>query len=264
MNGFSSWAGDNKLKALVFIVLALAAAALAAYTYYTIKQSRYTFTGPNTVSVMGKGEIFARPDIATFSFSVMAEAQDAAAAQSQSAEKINAIMAHLREQGIEERDITTLWYNLSPRYEYIQAPCTQFSCPPGRQNMVGFTANQSIEVKVRDTEKASELIAGIGELGATDVSGISFTVDDVEALQRDAREAAIADAKANAERLAEDLDVRLVRLINFWEDTSPYYGYGKGGDMMESSAYDMAAVAPELPMGESTVTSNITLVYEIR
>ena len=73
MPGFESWAGDKRIKTLVILVLLLAATALSAYSYFTFKQSHYIYGGPNTVSVAGKGEIFAKPDIASFSFSVAGE-----------------------------------------------------------------------------------------------------------------------------------------------------------------------------------------------
>src|SRR5690606_26423028 len=123
-NGFSSWAADNRLKTLVFLVLALAIIALGAYSYYTLKQSRYGFMGPTTVSVSGTSEVFVRPDVASFNFSVMAEAADPSTAQAESAGAINTIMEYLRGEGIEERDIRTAGYYLSPKYEWIQAPCT--------------------------------------------------------------------------------------------------------------------------------------------
>lgn len=264
MNGFSTWASDKRFQALVFLVLALAVVALGAYSYHTFKQSRYGMTGPNTISVSGTSEVFARPDIATFSFSVTAEAADPATAQAESAGAINAIMAYLTGEGIEERDIRTSGYYLSPRYEWIQAPCTPLGvCPPGRQNLAGYTVSQTIEVKVRDTAKAGDLIAGAGSRGATNVSGLSFTIDDEESLKAEAREAAIADAKEKADALARALGVRLVKLISFWEDQGAYpYGYMERA--MSSDAGMGGAPVPSIPTGENTIRSNVTLIYEIR
>lgn len=263
MPGFSEWAQDKRFKVLVLLVLVTAVLALGAYSYYTIKQSKYVYTGPTTVSVTGRGEVFAKPDIATFNFSVMVDADNAVSAQEQSAQTINKITSFVREQGVEERDIKTLSYDVSPKYEYSNVPCTQYYCPPGDSKLVGYTANQTIEIKVRDTAKAGELISGVGGQGATNVSGLTFKIDDEESLKREAREMAIQDAKENAEKLADDLDVRLVRFMNFWEETGPYPYYGgMGGEMMAADA--AYRTAPALPTGENTISSNVTLVYEIR
>jgi len=259
---FNDWAGDSKLKGLVLIVLLLAAVALVAYTYLTLREGRYIYSGPTVISVRGEGEATRIPDIATFSFSVEATAADPAAAQGQSAESLNAIVAHLAERGIEERDIKTTAYNLSPRYEYSQAPCQAGFCPPGRSELVGYTVNQMVEVRVRDTAIAGELIAGVGERGATNVSGLSFTMDDDSEAKAEARAAAVEDAKEKAKQLAGTLDVRIVRMTGFWEEEGggyPMYDRGYGGEMMES-----AAVNPAVPAGENTVRSVVNISYEIR
>ena len=48
------------------------------------------------------------------------------------------------------------------------------------------------------------------------MSGLSFSIDDEELLKEDARKLAIDDAKENAEILAGNLGVKLVRIINFF------------------------------------------------
>ncbi len=249
-------------RTLFAIALVAAIAALAAYAYTTFKYSSYIYGGPTTITVEGEGEVFARPDVATFNFGVTAEAADASAAQEQSALAMNEITSYLTEQGIADGDIKTTNYNLSPRYEYVQRDgqiCGPGFCPPGERQLAGYTVNQTIEVKLRDTENAGNVISGVGERGATDISGLRFTIDDESALQAEARANAIADAQEKARQLADDLDVRIVKLRGFWENNQPQYGYGGDGRMMES-----ASVAPDVPTGENTITSRVSVTYEIR
>ncbi len=268
MPGSPTWAGDARIKGLVMLVLIVGATALGAYTYYTVKQSQYIYSGPNTISVTGKGEVFAKPDIATFSFAVEAEDKEAAGAQEKSASAMNAIVEYLKNDGkVEEKDIKTSGYALNPKYRWEQGICTQFGCPNGKQILEGYTVSQTVTVKVRDTAKAGDLISNVGSKGATNISGLSFTIDDDEALKRQARELAIKDARENADKLANDLGTRLGRMMNFWED--------QGGTPMPM--YDMAMsaradgmggmekiIAPTIPSGENTITSNVTIVYEIK
>src|SRR5690606_4534245 len=111
---------------------------------------KYGQYGLTTISVRGEGEVMARPDIGTFSFSVMAEGADATAAQNDSATKINAITDHLKGAGIEERDIKTSSYNLNPKYRYETRPCpVNTYCPPGNPVIDGYEVSQTITVKVR-------------------------------------------------------------------------------------------------------------------
>ena len=246
----------------------MAIIALGAYTYGTVKQVKYAINGPTTINVTGKGEVFAKPDIATFSFSVEAKDASASVAQSNAAETMNGIIAYLGEAGVEEKDVKTEYYNLTPQYEYPETVCYSGYCPPrGEPKLIGYQVTQSIAVKVRDTAKAGDILSGIGSKGATNVSGLSFTIDDEDSLKAQAREAAIADAKAKAKELANDLGVRLVRMTGYWEDQSgPQPYYGMGGDMVKtmSLAEEAPAVAPQLPTGENKVATQVNITYEIR
>jgi len=258
---------SKNVRLLVMLVLASATIALLVYAHATYKMSRNQF-GPTTINVQGEGEVLAKPDIGSFSFSVRAEGENAAQAQEKSAEINNKVIAYLKEQGVEEKDIKTQYYNLNPKYRYEERVCPFGSyCPPGEPIIDGYEVNQNVTVKVRDLDKSGDLITGVGERGATDISGLSFTIDDTAALEAEAREMAIKDAREKAEKLAKDLDSRLIRMIGYYEEQGGYpIPYGMGGDMMEKSmvAMDSAAVSPELPTGEDTVRKVVNITYEIR
>jgi uncharacterized protein YggE len=267
MSGFQSWADDKRIKTLVMLVLILTVVALGSYSYVTYKQSQTTLPGQNSISVAGKGEIFAKPDIATFTFSVEADAPDATAAQKKSADAMNAIVAYLKESGVADKDVKTSDYSLNPKYRFEQVTCIQaYNCPPGKQILDGYTVSQSVTVKVRDTAKAGDLISNVGAKGATNISGLAFTIDDIEKLKRDARELAIKDARSNAEKLASDLGVSLGRIVTYSEDQGGGYPpimYDKAMSMT-SGARAMPEAAPSVPTGENTITSNVSIVYELR
>lgn len=256
---FHNWAEDRRLKGLVLLVLALAAVALVSYTYLSVKQAKYADSyGPTTISVDGKGEVTRVPDVATFSFVAHAEEDDAVTAQKTAATVSNGIVAYLKENGIAETDIKTSGYDLSERYACEE----EDACPFERTKLAGYSVGQTVQVKVRDTNRAGDLIAGVGERGATSISGLTFTLDDDRSAKAEARAKAVADAKEKAQHLADILGVRLIRLTGFWEETGgyPMYDKGYGGDMMRPED----AVSPDMPVGENTVTSAVNLTYEIR
>jgi hypothetical protein len=108
------------------------------------------------------------------------------------------------------------------------------------------------------------MLEAVASAGVTNVSGLTFTIDDRDALMREARQKAITEAKGKAEQLAKDLGVRLVRIVNFSENGGgqpPIYfskdmAMGMGGAEPES--------APTVPAGENRFTSNVSITYEIR
>lgn len=225
-----------------------------------------------TINVEGVAEVTAIPDVGVFNFSVEAESEDVATAQEESGEKINDIMTYLKtEGGVEEKDIKTTGYNTYPRYEWEQRQCFAGDCDNERV-LKGYVVTQSVTVKVRETEKAGTLIAGVGSRGATNMSGLSFEVDDLEAKKEEARLLAIADAKEKAKRLASELDVRLGDIMSFYDSGDggypmPMYAEtraGMGGDMAFDMAVEEAAFAPNISVGEDTIMARVTITYEIK
>lgn len=219
----------------------------------------------NTISVSGEGEVFAVPDTATFSATVREKAKQVKDAQDAATKKGNDIIAYLKAGGVEDKDIKTVDYSISPDYEWSQGACPQSGyCPPGKQVLVGYQVAQTLSVKVRDTKKAGDLLAGVGSRGASEVSGLSFTIDDEDALKAEARDKAITQAKGKAEVLAKSLGVSLVRVVGFSEGGgSPIY-YAKTAVGMGMGGGSEASPVPDIPVGQNKIVSNVNVVYEIR
>ena len=250
------------------VVLVMLALFLAAQSIKTFKEFHYIGSGvtaSNTITVSGSGDVFAVPDTGTFSVTVQEEAKDVATAQAAATKKSNDIIAYLKAQNVEEKDIKTTDYSVNPQYDYINGTCSSGYCPPGKQTLRGYQVTQTLEVKVRDTKKAGDLLSGVGGKGASQVSGLSFTTDDPDALQAEARSKAITDAKTKADELAKELGVKIVRVVGFNEDGGgrPIY-YAKNMAVGMGGAMDSAAPAPELPVGQNKITSNVSVTYEIR
>jgi uncharacterized protein YggE len=250
-------------------VLGLLSLYLLVLSMSEFKSMRFIGSGvsvTNTITVSGEGEVSAVPDTASFSATIMEKASSVKVAQEKASEKSNAVVDYLKSQDIPEKDIKTADYSVYPEYEYSTKACVANEyCVPGKQVLTGYQVSQTITVKVRDMEKAAELLAGVGSRGVSQVSGLSFTIDDEDELKKDARDKAIAKAKAKAEELAESLEVEIVRIVGFSEDGSypTPYAYGRGGEMM-AIAMDSKSSAPALPTGENKIFSNVTITYEIR
>ncbi len=255
----------KKMRVLAPVVLALLSLFLVSITITEVKNWKYMGSGiapTNTITVQGEGEVFAIPDTATFSFSVIKKGETAEVVQNGAAEISNKVIEYLKEKGIEEKDIKTTSYNVYPRYEYEQRVCITYPCDRGDRILIGFEINQSVRVKVRDISKAGELLSGIGSFGVERISGLSFIIDDEDGLKREARQIAVADAKEKAEALAADLDVQLVRIVNFNEFGSPRFA------KFESMALGVndggGSVVPDIQVGENSITSSVNITYEIK
>lgn len=220
----------------------------------------------NTVSVTGKGETYMKPDVASFVYTVMEEGKTAAEAQTKSTTKTNTVLNALENAGIKEKDIKTTSYNIYPKYEYTNSVCTTYSCSPGKSTIVGYEVSQSIEVKVRDIEKAGDMLALVGGLNVSNVSGLSFVIDDMEAAKAEVRKQAIQDAKEKAKVISKELGVKFDEIISFYESGQDGYP----SPMMSEMSYGGAAYAPDakaapsLPVGENKLTTMVTITYSIK
>ena len=263
---------NQYIRALIVIFIAMISVVtifFIAKTVNEIKASKYIGpTGPETgiISVSGEGEVFAIPDTAQFVFSVFEEAPTIESAQESVTKKQNEILSFLKSEGVDEEKIKTIGYNIFPRYEFRSDTRSNFPAPEGQRVLVGYEVRHTLEVKTKETDRVGEFIAGVTKLGANDVSGVSFTIEDEEVVRKEAREKAIEQARKKANDLAKDLGVALGPLVRFEE--------GFGGDKFylersavtnESVGFDVAqAPSPGIPAGENKILVNVVLGYEIR
>jgi uncharacterized protein len=250
------YAATVALGALALFLLAI---AITAWNNVGKSENPYM----NTITVEGTGTGTAIPNLAVVSFSVSENAATVAAAQNAATEKTNAALTAVEDLGVEEKDVKTIAYNVYPQYENTY--CTNGYCPDVRSpKIIGYEVSQTVEVKVRDTAKAGDVLQALGTLNVQNISGPSFQVDEEDEIKNVAREEAITEAKAKAKALADQLGVRLGKVVSFYENPGymPYYGYdAKGGTMMEAA---QSAPAPSLPTGEQETVVSVSITYEIK
>jgi uncharacterized protein YggE len=248
---------------LIAFLVAVAVNFLAEFPKYRSDKQE------NTITFSGHGEVSAVPDIANISFTTSKDAKTVKEAQTLVVAVEKSSLDFLKANNVLEKDIRTANASFYPKYEYkydtkIIMPCTQYGCPPnpGNNVIVGYTASESITVKVRNTDDVGKIMQGLGTLGVSDLSGPNFSIDNEDGLKAAARKKAIDDAKEKAKVLAKDLGVRLGRITSFSEGGNyPAPMYAK--TMMADSASGSGAPA-EIPKGENTITSDVTITYEIR
>lgn len=244
----------------LFIVVAIVG---GAQFLNTIERAGY---GENVISVSGEAEIFAVPDIATISFSIEVERGSVEEAQEEATKRVNSVIAFLEDQDVDEKDIKTTNYNAYPRYQYPEIQCIRFPCPTGERTLAGYVVNQTVSVKVRDTDAIGTILGGIGEREVSNINGPYFDIDNREELELQAKKEAIENAKEKAEELADSLGVRLGGIVSFNE--GGYYPRAYStldfAAVEESIGGSTGKVAPEIPIGENAIRANVSIVYEIK
>jgi len=153
--------------------------------------------------VTGRGEVMAAPDIATLRLGIAAQAATVAEAQSQATEAMSKVMASLIDNGVAEEDIQTQYFSIRQ--------VTKWDRETEEEVVIGYRVTNKVTAKIREIDKTGAIIDAVAEAGGdlTRIDGISFSVDDPSAYYEEAREKAMANAKAKAEQLAELADVTL-------------------------------------------------------
>ncbi len=227
-------------------------AAAMAMTACTMPQaSAQNEVALRTITVTGQGEAVAAPDMAVLSIGVRTDGRTAAEALQGNSAAMTETIAKLKDLGVENRDIQTSALSINPRYDYER----NRSNPP----LIGYTASNSLTVKLRDLSHAGEVIDQAVSSGANSLGGISFTFADPKPLQDDARKDAVARARAKAKLLTEAAGVRLgsVLTINDGYAATP----SPQPRMMRMEAASDSAVP--LQAGESVISASVTIIYEI-
>lgn len=223
----------------------------------------------NTISFSGHGEVTAVPDIANVYFTISKDAKTVKDAQDAVAKIEKSVLDSLKNNNVADKDIKTSNASFFPKYEYKyennMMPCNQYGCPPrgGNNVIIGYTASESINLKVRNVDNVGKIMQDLGTFEVAELSGPNFAIDNEDALKAEARKKAINEAKDKANILAKDLGVRLGRIASF-NESGNYYPimYGKSEIMSADSATTPAPA--KIPKGENTISSDVTITYEIK
>ncbi|MCC6902089.1 MAG: SIMPL domain-containing protein [Polyangiaceae bacterium] len=164
---------------------------------------------PSGVSVTGRGEAQAAPDVAFFDVGVEVDAPTVGAARTSAAKSAERVIAALKKNGVAAKDIQTASLSIQPRYDHVA----------GRDKITGYGVTTSVTVKARNLDQIGSLIDDAIAAGgnATRVNGIRFGFDDPSRLRDDARQRAVADARRRAEELARLSGVKLAGPITVEE-----------------------------------------------
>lgn len=257
---------NTKIKNyLGFVVMAaLLIFAYAAISYVNTYSKSIEPSSFRSFSVSAEGKVTALPDIAQFTFKVITEGgKNISDLQIQNTEKMNKAIEFVKSNNVEVKDIKTQSYNLKPRYQYYNCSHPESSvapCPP--PEIVGYTITQTVLIKVRDFKKIGDILSGVIQNGANEVSQLSFTIDNSTIVQNQARNEAITKAKEKAISIAKAGGFKMGRLLSLEEGYTPYYPYETMKGMGGESA-PLAAV-PTIEPGSQEVTVTVTLKYEIK
>lgn len=210
------------------------------------------------INVTGEGVVRLAPDIATLQLGVLSEGETARAALNENNKQLTAVIASMKEGGIEDRDLQTSDFSIQPKYVYDNPKPGDEQKPP---RIVGYTVSNNLAVRIRDLKKVGEILDRSVTLGINSGGNIQFGNDDPKEAISQARSSAMKDAKDRAEVLLKAAGASLGKIIEINESFSrPQPMPMAKGRMMAD-----AAMAPSVPIegGENSYTVNVSVSWEI-
>ena len=110
---------------------------------------------PGVISVSATGKADVAPDMAILNLSVMREAETARAALDANTQAMATVLADMKAEGIDERDLQTSNFNINPRYFYPKRQKDGAQEPP---KIVGYVVTNALTVRVRDLGKLGTIL----------------------------------------------------------------------------------------------------------
>jgi uncharacterized protein YggE len=244
-----------KTKFIFLIAVLVLGIALAACGPSTLAPANITVqTQPSlrTITVTGTGLVTLTPDIAYINIGVHSQDASATVALTQNNTSAQAIIDAIKAAGVADKDIQTTNFSVYPQQQYDTN---------GKITGILYMVDNTVYVTVRDLAKLGGLLDASVTAGANNISSISFDVADKTGALSQARQAAVTNARKQADELTTATGVSLgdVQTITYSDSTPPI--------TIQYARADVAAGgggSVPVQSGSMQITTTVTIVYEIK
>ena len=210
--------------------------------------------GEVLLQVQAEGEHRSRPDVMTVTAGVVSTGRTAKEALAGNAAAADRVVEALRMQGVTPEDMRTSELTVDPQID--PADQERADAEDREPRIVGYLAKNQLEVRLRDLRRAPDVIDALFKAGANSIGGPRFALSDPLPAQREARRAAVAQARVEADTYAEALGMRVLRVLRVSERGRFDY---QGGEeiVVTGSRIRRTPIEP----GELTTSINVWIDY---
>jgi uncharacterized protein YggE len=202
------------------------------------------------LDIVVTGEVSQVPDIAQIGAGVVTQATTAAKAMAENARRTAATIATLKRAGVADRDIQTSSINLSPQYRYAD------NQPPV---ITGYQASNRVSIRFRDVARAGAILDALVAAGANQIDGPSLSIDKPDAMLDQAREKAVASARARAILYARATGLQIKRIVSISESVNEPPRIYPMAMMARSKESADTAIEP----GEQKLSVSLAVTFEL-
>ncbi len=204
-----------------------------------------------TITVSGTGKVTLTPDIAYISIGVNTQNPSAKDAVAENNTQSQAVITTIKGFGVADKDIQTTNFSIYPQQQFDAN---------GKQTGTIYVVNNVVYVTIRDLSKLGDLLDSTVSSGANNINNIQFDVADKTGALSQARQAAVAEARKQADELTKATNVGLgaVQSISYYDNTAPI--------TVQYAKADVAAPAASVPVqaGSMQISTTVTIVYGLK
>jgi uncharacterized protein YggE len=205
-----------------------------------------------TFNLNASGETILAPDMATISLGVITKGGSAAAALRANTTRMSEVVAALKAAGIERKDIQTSGLSIQPQYDYSNST----------QRLTGYQASNQVTIVVRNLDKLGDVVDATVKVGANNLGGVTFGLQNPQAAEDAARQNAVKALMAKADLYAKATGYRVARIVSLSE-SGGFTPPSAPVPMMAMAR--MAADAAPTPVegGELRVRMDVSATFEM-
>jgi uncharacterized protein len=211
-----------------------------------------------TITTNGEASAEVVPDISTIAFGIDTERPKAADAARENARAAQAIVAEVKAQGIEGRDIKTVSVTLTPAYDEVRDANGYVT----KRTLRGYSASNSLNVRVKDIAKAGALASQMLDKGVNRFYGITYEYSRKDEKYDLLRTEAVQDALRKANSYVNGLGIRLGRIL---EIIPQPHAVPFAANRMTAAAPPAQEAAPAIPVepGIETLRTEVQVIWEL-
>ena len=234
-------------------------ASLFALTSFSLSAQMYPYNPNNKQIFRSSGDAILRiqPDQVVLSLGVESRGKDLIKTKDETYKKLSASIKYCKEQGIPDKYIQTDFIRINPHYDYGSDVIIDY-----------YSVTQKFSIIIEDLDKYETLLTELLNLGINKVNNIEFRTTKLKENRYKVRKMAIEAAKEKAKFLADEIDIKLGKIINISESTnnpvnsfsrSNYANISQNIVQSDGGGFDGSTLA----IGMLSLKANVNLTYEL-
>lgn len=209
---------------------------------------------PGSINVSATATVEAKPEVVVFDFLVEERGKLLKPLKNSVDRKATALVKLCKRLGIEPKDLTSAEITIEPQYHY------------NTNRFTGYEVSRTVTARLYNLDKYSKVIDGAVNSGITTIRNISLQLKDDTNLEDRALRKAVDSARAKAQLLAQQGQVKLGKVTSIIESGSQNFLSDyvlKRSSRVRDVANEAAPAPYAFEPGQLSVTKTIQMSFEI-